>query len=140
MTRPARHIIVLLQVLALVAYPQMVGAAGFSRAASAETISDAAQTHLDNDTENQPGHHHDPAAAEHHHELNSDGFPSGQNEGELAWCHPCCIGGNGPCIAVMAALPDVAKSDPIQSFTSSRLSFLYSLEIRPLPHPPKART
>lgn len=139
MTRLTRHIIVLLQVLALVAYPQMVGAAGFSRAASAEIMSDAAQAHLDNDTEYQLGHHHDSAMAEHPHSDRGDGFASGQDEGGLA-CHPCCIGGKGPCAAVVTALPGLAKPSLVRVFNSSSHSSSYSIQVAPLPHPPKAHT
>jgi hypothetical protein len=83
---------------------------------------------------------HDHAAAEEHfHDLKADGLASGTDVGGLE-CHPCCIGGKGPCVAVVTVSPDVVKPGFIRVLNFSPLSSACSVQVAPLPHPPKART
>ena len=116
----------------------------------ATTIARDAAPALDKTAIGVSPHHHSAHEAEHahgHHSADAEETTSGATaifvdspDKRGLTCHPCCVVGSGPCIAVAIALPEVLEPPLMRSFGPALAVFSKSLQIAPLPHPPKAHS
>jgi len=135
MTIIGRYIVIFLQIFALVAYPQLASAAGPDmRKPPAAVMGVSPDHHADSDAQHSHDHHVETNDTAN---LTSDVAAATPMKDALT-CHPCCVVGTGPCVAVFFSLPDLPEPILVRTFNSTRFDALNSRLFAPQPHPPKA--
>lgn|GEM_PF-4480758 len=133
----SQHIMAIFLVLTIVAYPQITG---IGRAVQPESAMAAAS---------MSHHSHGEAGKlEHHgyfdHETGKMQHTAAAISTDIviqvkASCHPCCVVGVGPCVAVVPKTPLVLERTLIRSFGRPPSNSSGSLLRAPQPHPPELR-
>lgn len=145
MKRGWRHFVILLQIVALVTFPQIGGAQ------SSEVGVDDAHAHdidseaFSHDHSTSHYHEHSISQSAHHHDgdqvagLDKSASWSGYDNRGLKKliCHPCCVDGKGACVVIITDLPNMSRPTLIREFGSTLLYRINSRLVVPLLHPPQ---
>lgn len=132
-----RKILVFVQVLALLAFPQTASMGLADMSVHNKSLIDASDHHHLNEHDDQMIAAHHPEAA---HDSTILNVVKRSNSAEMDGivCHPCCISGVGHCVAILSNLKKVSESRVTRTIYMSRLKALSPHKVAPQPHPPKA--
>lgn len=130
-----RQVVSLLQVLALVAFPQMTKVAHADMAMFDEVAASASSSHHSDVGGLTPSTHHHTVASDSSIPDSAIFINPSAKEGMA--CHPCCVAGTGPCIAILPTVQKFSVSRQHQTFDIFWPKSFHSRPVAPLPHPPK---
>ena len=133
--RACRHLVILLQVLALVTFPQLESVVRVD-APELKPMMIGASPHHHNGTVRREARGHDRTQVEDS-ESRTSAVPTGSPVEVPITCDPCCTVGIGHCVALMFALPGIPEPEWLRASKITRVDSLNSRQVAPLGHPPK---